>query len=206
MARLKALQQDPTVFDDKGEPRPSRLRVFAVNGGAAFLHKGAACYSDDTELMVGGGLANSFKSLTGTASNLSIGMPETERSRQVQAGGWNMGNQWYYQEHELPPAEVSTLRLTVGNCQWVSAAFMPVPGVDYEAHLVAEPQLKRCVMTINRILPAGDLKPVPLLPAKKCTPEEIAVRRAAAEERAAMDKEIARMRAAGVVPPVIAPR
>ncbi|OWQ84577.1 hypothetical protein CDN98_18925 [Roseateles terrae] len=201
MERLKALQQDPTVFDDKGEPRPARVRLYGVNGGAAMLHKGAACYSDDTELRVAGGLANAFKSLTGTTTNLTIGMPATERSREVDKGGWNMGNQWYYQEHEIPAAELTTVRVSNGACQMVSAAFMAVPGVDYEARMVLEADRKRCIMTMNRILPGGELKAVPILPAKACTAEEVAARRAAVAEHAAQEAEMAWRQSHPTVPP-----
>lgn len=204
MERIQALQKDPTVFDDKGEPRPARVRLYGVNGGGAYLHKGAACYSDDTALRVAGGVADALKSLTGTTSNLTIGMPATERSRQVDKGGWNMGNQWYYQEHEVPAAEISTVRVSYGNCPMMSAAFMAVPGADYEARLVVEADRKVCVMTLNRIRPDGDLKPIPILRANACTAEENAARKAAQAERAAQEAEMAARRANPTVPPRMA--
>lgn len=115
-----------------------------------------------------------------------------------------MGNQWYYQEHEVPAAEISTVRVSYGNCPMMSAAFMAVPGADYEARLVVEADRKVCVMTLNRIRPDGDLKPIPILRANACTAEENAARKAAQAERAAQEAEMAARRANPTVPPRMA--
>ncbi|SEK97451.1 hypothetical protein SAMN05216359_104186 [Roseateles sp. YR242] len=167
---LFALMQDPTLFDEQGQPRPARIRLYGANGGGAYLHKGVACYSDDTEIQVAGGLASSFKSLVGATSNLSIGMPATELSRSVEAGGWNMGAKWFYQEHAIPAGEPTTVRIGTPACQMTSGSFIAVPGVDYEAKNVRAAEKGLCMMTVNRILPNGDLKPVPITAASRCVP------------------------------------
>lgn len=177
-AGLLALMQDPTLFDEQGQPRPARIRLFGANGGGAYLHKGVACYSDDTEIQVAGGLASSFKSLIGATSNLSIGMPPTELSRGVEGGGWNMGAKWFYQEHQIPAGEPTTVRIGTPACQMTSGTFIAIPGVDYEAKNVRSTEKGRCMMTVNRILANGELKPVPIVAASRCVPGDAAAKSA----------------------------
>jgi hypothetical protein len=110
------------------------------------------------EINVGGGLGDAFKSLVGSASNKSLGMPETEATRQLSRSD-GLLSQAFYQEFVIPagkPVQVYAAFIglaTISEYRWVtadkswtetvilrqkgkrsrSAAFVPEAGKDYEA-------------------------------------------------------------------------
>ena len=162
----------------------SRIRVFGQNGAMAQLYVGSACIKGRGE-RVSGTLGSAFGSLIGKVSNVSLGMPGTENTRNLsQMDG--IASKAYFREYAIPAAVPTSLRLgfqgvpsfyTVGGVQYSgpttscsgAISFVPEAGRDYEVGFSWQGRV--CQMAINQIVEEGGktrLEPVPIRQAPKC--------------------------------------
>src|SRR5690242_18416921 len=67
-------------------PQTSRIRMFGQNGATAVLSRGSTCaksiWSSDAE-KVSGGLSSAFGSFLGAVSNTSLGIADTDTTRNL---------------------------------------------------------------------------------------------------------------------------
>lgn len=134
---------------------------------------------------VSGSLGGAFSSFLGAASNTSLGIAETDTSRNLsQKSG--LFSKAYFREYDLPPGKPSSMRMGYqnvagfykhngmqishggGSCSG-AISFVPVAGEDYEAGFVRTDS--GCGLSINRIVVKygmTELVPVPITPAPDC--------------------------------------
>ncbi len=166
----------------------SRLRLFGQNGATAFLYRDSSCirgmFSDGVE-KASGGMGSAFSSFVGTVSNTSLGIAETETSKNLSRKD-GMLSKAYYREYEIPADKPSSLRLgfrdvspfyvvngvryeTVSPSCSGDITFTPRAGADYEAAFSWEG--KRCSVSINQVIAKEgktELVPVPVTRAPGC--------------------------------------
>lgn len=166
----------------------SRLRLFGQNGATAFLYRDSSCirgmFSDGVE-KASGGMSSAFGSLIGSVSNTSLGIPETETSKNLSRKD-GIFSKAYFREYEVPADKASSLRIGFQdvspfyvvngiNYETVSPScsgditFTPRAGEDYEAAFSWEG--KRCSISINRVIAKDgktELVPVPITRAPSC--------------------------------------
>lgn len=104
----------------------SRLRMFGQNGASAVLFRGSACVKDfwsEEGEKVSGGLGSAFSSFFGSVSNTSLGIPETETSRNL-ASRDSLLSKAYFREYLIPSGQPSSMRL---GFQDASVFYLPPP-------------------------------------------------------------------------------
>ena len=110
----------------------SRLRIFCQNGASAVLYRGQACvkdfWSEDGE-KASGGLGSAFSSFVGRVSNTSLGIAETETSRNLSSHD-GLLSKAYFREYFIPADQPSSIRLGFRD---VSPSYLPAPKVDRTA-------------------------------------------------------------------------
>jgi hypothetical protein len=175
--------------------RTSRLRMFGQNGAMAVLYRGSACvkdfWSEDGE-RVSGSLGSAFSSFFGTVSNTSLGIPETETSRNLSSRD-GLLSKAYFREYLIPSGQPSSMRLRF---QDVSPFYMPsplnsgstlfgyeqvnhschgaisfVPGPEKDYEVAFSWQGKTCHGAVSEVVRNGDtveLVPVPVSVAPDC--------------------------------------
>lgn len=162
----------------------SRIRIFGQNGAIAQLHAGKACIKGHGE-RVSGGLGSAFGSLFGAVSNVSLGMPDTESTRNLSEMN-GIASKAYFREYAIPAGIPTSLRLgyqdvssfyTVGNVRYSgpssscsgAISFVPEAGRDYEVGFSWQGRL--CQLSVNQIIDEGGttrLEPMPVQSAPKC--------------------------------------
>ncbi|SKC61238.1 hypothetical protein SAMN06296058_1569 [Pseudoxanthomonas indica] len=163
----------------------SRIRVFGQNGVMAQLYAGSACIKRRGGERVSGSLGSAFGSLIGTVSNVSLGMPDSENTRNLaQMDG--IASKAYFREYAIPAAVPTSLRLgyqsvpafySVGGVRYSgpttscggAISFVPEAGRDYEAGFSWQGQT--CRLSVYQIVDEGGdtrLVPVRVQPAPKC--------------------------------------
>ncbi|STR45562.1 hypothetical protein [Iodobacter fluviatilis] len=166
----------------------SRIRVFGQNGAGARVYPGLSCvksvWSSDG-ILVSGGMGQAFSSFVGMASNISLGMAETDSSRNLSSKDGILSKA-YYQEHEIAAGQPASVALsyndvssfyiangvsysTVGRRCGGNVTFTPQAGMDYEAGFAWSG--KKCSIVINQILSKDgnvELHPVPVAEAPSC--------------------------------------
>ena len=166
----------------------SRLRLFGQNGATAFLYRDSSCmrgmFSDGVE-KASGSMGSAFGSLIGSVSNTSLGIPETETSKNL-ARKDGFFSKAYFREYEVPADKPSSLRIGFQDVSSFYVAngmryenvspscsgdvtFTPRAGEDYEAAFSWEG--KRCSISINQVIAKEgktELVPVPVTRAPSC--------------------------------------
>lgn len=166
----------------------SRLRLFGQNGATAFLYRDSSCirgmFSDGVE-KASGGMSSAFGSFIGSVSNTSLGIAETETSKNLSRKD-GIFSKAYFREYEVPADKPSSLRIGFRdvspfyvvngiNYETVSPScsgditFTPRAGEDYEAAFSWEG--KRCSISINQVIAKDgktELVPVPVTRAPSC--------------------------------------
>lgn len=173
----------------------SRLRMFGQNGASAVLFRGSACvkdfWSEDGE-KASGGLGSAFSSFLGSVSNTSLGMPETEISRNLSSRD-GLLSKAYFREYLIPADQPSSMRLGFRDVSvfdlpaprdpitrriWQpnvsrgchgAISFVPGAGKDYEVAFTW--QDSSCHASVNEVVRKGDaveLIPVPVSVAPDC--------------------------------------
>ncbi|WP_410498657.1 hypothetical protein [Chitinibacter sp. S2-10] len=170
----------------------SRIRMYGQNGALALIFPGLSCTKSawgKEGIHVSGGMGQAFSSFIGAVDNLSLGMPETEVSKNVSRKDGILSKA-YYQEHEIPAGQITSLAL---GFQDVSAfhrstahgitttysssspgcssdiSFIPEAGADYEVGFTM--QGRRCYVEIFKLTKTDtetDMTPVPIQKAKPC--------------------------------------
>lgn len=128
--------------DNNGSSK-SRLRLFGQNGATAIFYRNSKCVKPSLgkeDERVSGGFSSAFSSLLGTVSNTSIGMPETDTTRNLSKSD-GLLSRAYFREYEIAGNEPVTVKIgfqdvanSGTNCKR-SAYFLPRPGKDYEASI-----------------------------------------------------------------------
>jgi len=134
----------------------ARIRLFGQNGIMVKLYRNGAHDKDDVEV-VSGGLGSAFASFTRTASNQSIGMPETPNVKNLSKRDGILSKA-YFREYVIKAGQPVALSMsfrsnpsgTYAYCRIIERTFVPEAGKDYEAALDIEPGF--CVARINKIL------------------------------------------------------
>lgn len=177
-----------------GNAPTARLRMFGQNGASAVLFKGSACvksfWSGDGE-KVSGGAGSAFSSFIGTVSNTSLGIAETDTTRNLSRKD-GFFSKAYFREYDIPADRPSSMRMgfqdvssfyvvkevdgvpgfrydaVSPSCRG-AISFTPRAGEDYEAAFVW--QGKTCSLSINQVTTKEgktELTPVSITPAPDC--------------------------------------
>ncbi|WP_432719680.1 hypothetical protein R0381_000182 [Jeongeupia wiesaeckerbachi] len=159
---LQACSSAPTLDTaerDKYNPETNaRMRLYGNNGGSIRLYPGKDCNTATKADVVNGSGSHfeSFKSMLGDHQIKSIGMPDSEHSK-------NLGYGETITEKLIPAGVPMTVVMHFGSpngyCFPPPAAFTPQPGKDYEAFLHIEN--KRCYLKIDVIGTSGAAAPQP---------------------------------------------
>lgn len=162
-----------------------RIRIFGQNGAMADLHAGSACINRRGAERVSGSMGSAFGSLFGVVSNVSLGMPETETTRNMrQMDG--IASKAYFREYAIPAGVPTSLRLgfrdvssfyTIGDVNYSNVdpscsgaiSFTPEAGKDYEVGFAWQGRV--CRLSVNQVVADGAevrLVPVRVEEAPKC--------------------------------------
>ena len=126
---------------------------------------GSRRQSRGTKINVGGGVGQSFSSMVGTIKSQSIGIPETEISRNV---GQQNGilSRAFFQEITVPaglPMNVRSSLIIMGSaydtrCNTKIGSFVPEAGKDYK--IVGVVSERKCGITAFEVAQDGSTTPV----------------------------------------------
>ncbi|GAB3510024.1 hypothetical protein [Pseudoxanthomonas daejeonensis] len=171
LALLGALLCAPAAADEVLAPveRPARIRLFGQNGVSLTMYTNARCEKEyDEEISASGSLSHGFKTLFGKKQeNSTIGIPETEATRNLAMRDKLMANP-YYLEFPLVPGQPVLLQAQVASASgWrcardVRAAFVPEPGADYEGEMIRDFDNGICAVSIRRVATDGPPGPIAL--------------------------------------------
>ncbi|MBG6081890.1 hypothetical protein [Rubrivivax gelatinosus] len=152
----------------------ARIRLFQQNGLTGGLTNEAACRSDDAAEQGGGTLTGMLASLFHVASDTRIGMPETATTRRLSERS-RAGSKAYFVEREITAWAPVTVDYdpdhgaSGSSCTRGIVTFVPEAGADYEAH---RDSMDFCLVSVDRILPDGSLRPVAVqVAAPRCPPQ-----------------------------------
>jgi hypothetical protein len=162
--------------------------MFGQNGATAVLFRESACvksiWSDDAE-KVSGGLGSAFSSFIGKVSNTSLGIAETDTTRNLSQKDGRLSKA-YFREYVIPADKPSSMRLgfqdvssfyvadgvrydSVSPSCRGAISFTPRAGEDYEAAFVWEGRV--CRLSVNQVVSKEghiELLSVPVTPAPDC--------------------------------------
>ena len=174
-------QKSSAGYDSQSQ---ARIRLYGQNGKPSYAYTGIDCDTNrkGTKIGVGGSLGDAFGSLVGASSSQSIGIPETEISKNV--GKMNgLASRAFFREFAIPAGKpvnaqtfyiglTNTLRsptLTVtqyeGSCSSNIASFVPQAGHDYE---IVGSKGRSCGVSVFEVGAQGELTPVAVEPAVRC--------------------------------------
>lgn len=163
----------------------SRIRVFGQNGAFADMFSGSACIKSSGGERVSGGMSDAFGSMFGLVSNTSLGIAETETTRNLERKNGVLSKA-YYREYVIPSGVPTSLKLGFkdvstfyhrAGVQYSSASpscfgtisFTPVSDQDYEVGFDWSGNV--CLLTVNRVVQENGevvLEPVPVSVAPDC--------------------------------------
>lgn len=192
-------QQSKSIYESKDEiekelasnnngTSESRLRLFGQNGAGVVLYRDSKCIKpslgkDDER--VSGGLSSAFSSMFGTVSNTSIGMPETDTTRNLSKKN-GLLSKAYFREYVIASNKPITVVMgfqdvsSFYNANGVhysrispsckgAIQFVPHAGADYEASFSWSE--RGCELGMNRVSQKDGvttLKPVKSFVASAC--------------------------------------
>jgi hypothetical protein len=153
-ATESAIKRQHNSYDKATE---ARIRVFGNNGFYMHFYEG----KERKEIAVSGGLSQGFGALFWASSDVSIGMPESHRSKNKQ--GFGFGRE-FYAEYVVKAGE--SIVFTMGRgaagqqfyCRQKIISFTPSSGRDYDVYLYVTKN--ECNPTVEEIQPDGTGKPV----------------------------------------------
>ena len=141
-------QKSSAGYDSQSQ---ARIRLYGQNGKPSYAYTGIDCDTNrkGTKIGVGGSLGDAFGSLVGASSSQSMGIPETEISKNV--GKMNgIASRAFFREFAVPagkPVNAQTFYIGLtntlhtpthtiiqyeGSCSSNIASFVPQAGHDYE--------------------------------------------------------------------------
>jgi hypothetical protein len=166
-----------SVANDQAVPvaDSARLRLFGQNGVGVNYYRNSACQGGEN-VRVSGGLGDAFSSFIGTASNQSIGMPDTPNTRN-QAARNGILSKAYFREYQIAAGQPITITMSFKSnpgkrseyCKTIATTFVPEKGKDYEGAL--DIVNDSCMQVINELQAGPDgvtLNPVPVALAPAC--------------------------------------
>jgi hypothetical protein len=167
--------------------------MFGQIGATAVLFRGSACVKDfwsEEGEKASGGFGSAFSSFFGSVSNTSLGIPETETSRNLSSRN-GLLSKAYFREYSIPADQPSSMRLGfqdkapfyipphfgpgtfsypyVDRSCHGAISFVPEAEKDYE--LAFSWQGKTCHAAVNEVVRNRDtvgLIPVPVSAAPDC--------------------------------------
>ena len=178
----------PSAASTADNTQTSRLRMFGQNGASAVLARASSCakniWSEDVE-KVSGGMGSAFSSFIGTVSNTSLGIAETDTTRNLSKKD-GMLSKAYFREYVIPADKPSTMSMGFQDVysfyvasgvryDWVKPScrgaitFTPRAGEDYEAAFVWEGKV--CRLSVNQVVTKDgttELIPMPVTRAPDC--------------------------------------
>ena len=163
---------------DVSAPNASaRIRAFGQNGINIKMYTNAVCKKHyDKKIVVSGSFRQSLGSLFGVAKNQTIGIPQTDTTRQIDRMRM-LGSKPFYREYTIeagkpitieggfqsaatPPPRKGGTYLTGYYCsKKPTGTFIPQPGKDYEVAMYVG---HYCTLVINQVQSNGQLTPVPV--------------------------------------------
>lgn len=181
-----ASQYTPVVQDDLSayyNPEiHSRIRIYGQSNKPTNVWHSINCQSNPkgTKLAVANNMQQAFSSLLGEMSSLSIGMPETEISKNISSRSKFLSQAFYeeYLIHANQPVNIQSHFLIhdshLGNgtvfkrrsCHGNKQSFIPKAGSDYEIVSTNGPS---CEIEVYEIAQSGAIKPIPLSYSYSCT-------------------------------------
>ncbi|MBR5940286.1 MAG: hypothetical protein IKZ88_03435 [Neisseriaceae bacterium] len=149
----------------------ARVRLYGQNGHPTIAWYGIDCedrrQSRGTKINVGGGTKKAFSSFVGTVKSESIGIPETETSRNV---GQQNGvlSRAFFQEIAVPaglPMNVQSSFVIMGStynkrCRTKIGSFVPEAGKDYEIVGTVGERKEWCSLAAFEVTQDGSTTPV----------------------------------------------
>lgn len=142
----------------------AKIRLFGQNGIQVTLHKNVGCDGIGESVVVSGDMGKAFSSMFGAVENESIGMMETDNSKNVSKLG-GLGSFAYYKEIALKPDEPVRIRMgfkeySGKSCSPSYWSFVPEKNAEYEGLVKVDLDAKVCLYILNRITEKGELEPI----------------------------------------------
>lgn len=140
----------PAISQQYDPSNSARIRLFGQNGKPTSMTVEVS-QGETVEVNVGGSMGDAFSSFFGTVKNESIGISETENTKNIQQNS-NLLSKVFYREFVIPAGrelQVRNSSITLGNffhnpdgsikrienqerCSSQIVSFVPEPGKDYE--------------------------------------------------------------------------
>ena len=174
-------QKSSAGYDSQSQ---ARIRLYGQNGKPSYAYTNVDCESNPkgTKIGVGGSLGDAFGSLVGASSSQSMGIPETEISKNV--GKMNgLASRAFFREFAIPagkPVNAQTFYIGLtntrhtethtviqheGSCSSNMASFVPQAGHDYE---IVGSKGRSCGVSVFEVGAQGELTPVAVDAAVQC--------------------------------------
>lgn len=148
--------------------KDARIRLFGQNGKPTLMTSDINCETapKGQKVNVGGGLGDAFKSFTGTSSNKTLGMPETQSSQSLKTMN-GLLSKAFYKEYAVTagqPVNVSgaligTMVETPSHTLYVkgcssTVSFLPQAGHDYE--VLGQMHGRKCTVVVKEVINKND--------------------------------------------------
>nr|WP_314484493.1 hypothetical protein [uncultured Kingella sp.] len=174
-------QKSSAGYDSQSQ---ARIRLYGQNGKPSYAYTGIDCDTNrkGTKIGVGGSLGDAFGSLVGASSSQSMGIPETEISKNV--GKMNgLASRAFFREFAVEAGkpvnaqtfyigltntlhtETHTITQYEGSCSSNIASFIPQAGHDYE---IVGSKGRSCGVSVFEVGAQGELTPVAVDAAVQC--------------------------------------
>ena len=179
------VQEESTSYDSSTQ---ARVRLYGQNQKPTIMVSGIDCEAEDRrarrghKVNVGGSLGDAFGSFAGTARSRSLGIAETEHSKNIgQMNG--ILSRAFFREYAVPAGKAVNVQAAYiglrnvmegatetviqheGSCNTRMASFVPQAGHDYEVIGLSG---RRCAVAVYEVGTQGELKPVELQDAVSC--------------------------------------
>ena len=174
-------QKSSAGYDSQSQ---ARIRLYGQNGKPSYAYTNVDCESNPkgTKIGVGGSLGDAFGSLVGASSSQSMGISETEISKNV--GKMNgLASRAFFREFAISagkPVNAQTFYIGLtntlhtethtviqheGSCSSNMASFVPQAGHDYE---IVGNRGRSCGVSVFEVGAQGELTPVAVDAAVQC--------------------------------------
>lgn len=174
-------QKSSAGYDSQSQ---ARIRLYGQNGKPSYAYTGIDCDTNrkGTKIGVGGSLGDAVGSLVGASSSQSMGIPETEISKNV--GKMNgLASRAFFREFAVEAGkpvnaqtfyigltntlhtETHTITQYEGSCTSNIASFIPQAGHDYE---IVGSKGRSCGVSVFEVGAQGELTPVAVDAAVQC--------------------------------------
>lgn len=148
--------------------KDARIRLFGQNGKPTLMNADIDCETapKGQKINVGGGFGDVFKSFTGADANKSLGMPETQSSKNLKEMNGILSKA-FYKEYAVTAGkpinvtgaligttlETPSQTLYVKGCS-STVSFLPQAGHDYE--VLGQMQGRKCTVVVKEVINKSD--------------------------------------------------